>query len=343
MFANSMAEQAQKECTNLCYFSTSSEALNHGFEREDSKLFTIHKKQSISYFSTLTTLILFFFNMTSNNTQVALITGCSSGIGKFLAISLSKRNFTVYATARNVTSLDALTKNYNNIKGLRLDVCDEESIKLAVDEIIKNEGKVDILINNAGMALTTPAAESDIVKVKKMFDTNVIGLMAVVNEVFPHMATKKSGKIVNIGSVAGFLSTPFLSQYSATKAAVQRYTDGLRIESKPFGVQVMLVTPGFVKSEIGEKQNSYVKSNGLYTPFKEKFFSQKPATGADSKVATPTDVFAEDLVAAIDQKVIAYSYRAGGMSLLAYIASFFPTWLQIRLLSSRDGFNKITV
>ncbi|KAJ3384607.1 hypothetical protein HDU92_003496 [Lobulomyces angularis] len=272
-----------------------------------------------------------------------------NGIGKGLAISLAQRNYVVYATARKVDSLQSLTKEYSNIKGLRLDVCDQNTIKSAVDQIIQNEGRIDLLVNNAGISFESPAAETDLERVKLLFNTNVIGLIAVTNEVFPHMAKVNSGKIVNIGSVAGWLIAPFMSMYSATKAAVELYTDGLRVECKPFGIQVMLVTPGMVKSDICDHGNSYVKSNGYYEAFKAKFigtFSFDEDKCKDKKLlkrVMDTKVFCEGLASAIDKKYMPFSYLDGGLSYIAYAFSFLPGWVKFKAMYNFNGFGATKV
>ncbi|KAJ3215863.1 hypothetical protein HK099_006164 [Clydaea vesicula] len=259
--------------------------------------------------------------MSANNRKVALVTGCSSGIGKGLAISLAQRNYVVYATARKVDSLQSLTKEYSNIKGLRLDVCDQNTIKSAVDQIIQNEGRIDLLVNNAGISFESPAAETDLERVKLLFNTNVIGLIAVTNEVFPHMA----------------------------KAAVELYTDGLRVECKPFGIQVMLVTPGMVKSDICDHGNSYVKSNGYYEAFKAKFigtFSFDEDKCKDKKLlkrVMDTKVFCEGLASAIDKKYMPFSYLDGGLSYIAYAFSFLPGWVKFKAMYNFNGFGATKV
>lgn len=174
--------------------------------------------------------------MTNSNSSstVVLITGCSSGIGKQLAITLSQRpGFKVFASARNPDSLAPLKPL--GIFAVKLDVTDEKSVKAAVDSVISSAGKIDIVVNNAGMSVVAPAAEVSMDQARKQFNTNFFGCVSVINHVFPHMVRTGSGKIVNIGSVAGFVAIPLLSFYCASKAALEIYTDSLRIEAEPFG------------------------------------------------------------------------------------------------------------
>jgi NAD(P)-dependent dehydrogenase (short-subunit alcohol dehydrogenase family) len=186
--------------------------------------------------------------MTLKN-QVVLITGCSTGIGRALASELATRGHQVFASARKVEALAGLDAD---IHKLALDVTDEASIAAAVAELVARTGRVDMLVNNAGFNAIGPLAEVPLAQVRRLFDTNVTGLLAVTQAVFPHMAAQRSGRIVNIGSVVGLLPTPFAGPYCSTKAAVHMLSDVLRMEVAPFGLDVVLVQPGGVQSSISD-------------------------------------------------------------------------------------------
>ena len=155
-------------------------------------------------------------------TPVALISGCSTGIGRFLAMELAKRGWQVFATARNHTAIEDLKAP--NVQTLALDVTDEKSIKTCVKSVMAEADRIDMLVNNAGLLLIGPLVELEISELRREFETNVIGLAALTNAVVPHMIKRTSGKIVNISSISGILNTPFSGAYCSTKAAVTSYS-----------------------------------------------------------------------------------------------------------------------
>jgi short-subunit dehydrogenase len=171
--------------------------------------------------------------------KVVLITGASSGIGKSIGEYLQEKDFIVYGTSRNPL-------NYKNSKFtlLKLDVSDELTIKNTVSEIIKNEGKIDVLINNAGKGITGPAEETPLDEIKKAFDTNFFGVINVCNGVLPIMRKQKNGLIINISSIAGYMALPYRGFYSASKSALSIYSETLSLETKQFGIKIVDVAPG---------------------------------------------------------------------------------------------------
>ncbi len=182
--------------------------------------------------------------------QVVLVTGCSTGIGRALALELHSRGHRTVATARNPDVLSDLASR--GVQTLRLDVNDVGSIHAAVERVLATHGRIDVLVNNAGINLFGPLAELPIEDARKIFETNVLGLLAATQAVFPHMAERRSGRIVNVGSIVGVLPTPFAGVYCATKASVHILSEVLRMELAPFGIDVVVVQPGGVKSNIAE-------------------------------------------------------------------------------------------
>ena len=171
--------------------------------------------------------------------KVVLITGASSGIGKSIGEYLYNQDFIIYGTSRN-------PQKYNDsiFTLLQLDVNDVNSIEKSVNTIIEREGKIDVLINNAGKGITGPLEETPIIEMKKTFDTNFFGVMHVCNAVLPEMRKQNNGLIINITSIAGDMGLPYRGIYSASKAALSIYTEALRLETKQFGVDVIDVAPG---------------------------------------------------------------------------------------------------
>ena len=171
--------------------------------------------------------------------KVVLITGGSSGIGKAVGEFLHHKGFTVYGTSRNP---DKITNSLFPL--LALEVKDVNTIQLAVANVIATSGRLDILINNAGVGITGALEEIPMEEIKNNFDTNLFGPIAVMKAVLPQMRQQKSGLIINITSIAGYMGLPYRSVYSASKGALELITEALRMEVKDFGVSITNVAPG---------------------------------------------------------------------------------------------------
>jgi NADP-dependent 3-hydroxy acid dehydrogenase YdfG len=176
--------------------------------------------------------------------KVALITGCSTGIGRDLAGRLTQAGYRVAATARKAETLEDLPAALK----ISLDVTLSDSVDRAVTQTIETLGCVDVLVNNAGYAQPGAVEEVTDAQVQRMFDVNVFGALRMIRAVVPHMRAQRSGRIVNISSIAGKLSTPVNGIYSATKFALEALSDALRLELASFGIQVIVVEPGSVKT-----------------------------------------------------------------------------------------------
>jgi len=185
---------------------------------------------------------------TSQKKQVVVITGCSSGIGRALAFEFHRSGYRTFATARRPESVKELSGQ--GLEAVHLDVAESSSIKEGISTVIDLAGRIDILVNNAGFNPFGPLVEVPIEQIRMLFETNVIGPIAVIQEVFRYMVQQRSGRIVNIGSVAGLLPNPFAGPYSASKAALHMLSEVLRIECAPFGIDVVVVQPGSVRSNV---------------------------------------------------------------------------------------------
>ena len=196
--------------------------------------------------------------------KVVLITGGSSGIGKSVGEFLSKRGFIVYGTSRNASKI----KNHP-FKLVSLDVNDNETILNAVNEVISEEGKLDILINNAGMGITGPIEETPTNEMRNVFNTNLFGAIDVMKAVLPQMRKQKSGLIINVTSIAGYMGLPYRGIYSATKGALEIVTEAIRMEVKSFGIKVTNVAPGDFATNIASgRYHTPVFEN---SPYKESY------------------------------------------------------------------------
>ena len=234
--------------------------------------------------------------MASLEKQVVLVTGCSTGIGRALAREVQAAGHRTFATARRPETLADLAEA--GIETLRLDVCDPSSIAAAVDEVVARAGRVDALINNAGVSAFGPVAETPIAKMRSVFETNVLGLLAVTQAVFPRMADRRHGLIVNFGSIVGLVPIPFAGGYCASKSAVHMLSEALRMEALPFGVNVVVAQPGAVRSSIADSGaqdiERYRSPDSRYGSFYEGIRKSAYSSQDDPM---PAEDFARELVA----------------------------------------------
>ncbi len=185
--------------------------------------------------------------------KVILVTGASSGMGKDFALRMIQEGHTVYGAARRVEKM----KDIENAGGhaIAMDVTKEADVQAAVDQIINKEGRIDVLINNAGYAVYGAVEDVTIEDAKQQFEVNIFGLANITQKVIPHMRKQVSGKIINIASVGGKIYTPLGSWYHATKHALEGWSDCLRIELKQFGIDVVIIEPGIIKTEFSDVMN----------------------------------------------------------------------------------------
>jgi NAD(P)-dependent dehydrogenase (short-subunit alcohol dehydrogenase family) len=188
--------------------------------------------------------------MLTMNQPIALITGASSGIGKASAEALANKGYHIYAGVRRPAAATALRSA--NVTPVQLDVTDDASITAAIAEIINQSGRIDLLINNAGYGQYGILEEVSAEEAQRQFDVNVFGLMRVTRAVLPIMRAQKSGRIINMSSVAGRVSTPLGGWYSASKHAVEALSDALRLEMAPFGIKVVVIQPGAIKTSFDD-------------------------------------------------------------------------------------------
>jgi NAD(P)-dependent dehydrogenase (short-subunit alcohol dehydrogenase family) len=177
--------------------------------------------------------------------SIALVTGASSGIGKATAERLSAAGYTVYGTSRRATRADQ-----QPFAMLSLDVTQDESADAAVAEVIRREGRIDLLVNNAGFSVAPAGAEeSSVAQAQAIFDTNFFGMIRMIRAVVPHMRRQGSGRIINIGSVLGFLPMPYGALYAASKHAVEGYSESLDHELRTRGIRVSVIEPAYTRTQ----------------------------------------------------------------------------------------------
>jgi short-subunit dehydrogenase len=234
-----------------------------------------------------------------------LISGCSSGIGAATAAALAQAGHTVYATARRTETLADLEAM--GCHPLALDVTSEDSMIAAVTAVEVEHGKVGTLINNAGYGEYGPIEETDLERVRTMFETNVFGLARLSQLVLPAMRRSRSGRIVNIGSMGGRITFPVGGFYHATKYAVEAISDALRVEVKPFGIKVILVEPGLIRTNFESRVNEGLEvgtpSHGEDTAYADLLAaSDKNTTSgyANGFMATSPDAVAAVILRAVE-------------------------------------------
>ncbi|MBK8601186.1 MAG: SDR family oxidoreductase [Flavobacterium sp.] len=196
--------------------------------------------------------------------KVVLITGASSGIGKAIGEFLHQKGFVVYGTSRN---LEKITNSVFPL--ITLDVRNSDSIQAAVAKVISISGRLDILINNAGIGITGPLEEIPMEEIKANFDTNFFGPIAVMQAVLPQMREQQTGLIINISSIAGYMGLPYRSIYSASKGALSLVTEALRMEVKSFGIHITDVAPGDFATNIaaGRFHAPVIKDSAYEKPY----------------------------------------------------------------------------
>lgn len=198
--------------------------------------------------------------------QVVLITGTSSGMGKLTSEFLAQNGYVVYAGSRGTE----LKQDTENLKHVYIDVTKTDSIKNAVDTIIKNEGKIDVLVNNAGYGLLSTVEDGTDEEMFDQFNVNVFGLLRVTREVLPYMREAKNGVIINISSFLGKMGLPLLAHYNASKYAVEGIVDSLRFETLPFNVRVHSIQAGlFGTNFVKEGLVANAKTTSEDSPYKE--------------------------------------------------------------------------
>lgn len=192
--------------------------------------------------------------------KVILVTGGSSGIGKSICLHLASAGHKVYGTSRKSDI------NENRFHILKLDVTSDLSVKEGVEELLRIEGRIDVLINNAGIGMVGAIEDSIAEDSAKVFETNVFGPLRTMQAVLPTMRAQKSGLIINVGSIAGYMGLPYRGIYSATKASLGMITEALRMELKPYNVQACVVDPGDYSTSITQNRQVNIPAQ---SPYKE--------------------------------------------------------------------------
>jgi NAD(P)-dependent dehydrogenase (short-subunit alcohol dehydrogenase family) len=208
-----------------------------------------------------------------SNQKVSIVTGSSSGIGLETALILARNGYFTYATMRNPEKdapiKNALKKENLPIKVIQLDVIDDESLKNAIDQVTSEAGRIDVLVNNAGYGLVGALEELSMEEIKAQYETNLFGLVRVIQAVLPTMRKQRSGRILNLSSGAGLFGYPGGSAYVSSKFAVEGLSESMAYELEPFGIRVILIEPGFVQTNFANSMVIAKKAHDPTSPYSQ--------------------------------------------------------------------------
>ncbi len=237
--------------------------------------------------------------------RVAIVTGVSSGIGRTTAEVLARNGFRVYGSVRHLKGADAPPPG---VKLVTLDVRHEDSVEACARRVLDEAGRIDLLVNNAGMTLHGAVEETSIDEAKSLFETNFFGVHRVTRAVLPVMREQGSGRIVNIASIGGFVAMPFQPFYCASKHALEGYTESLDHEVRRFGIRAIIVEPGYIRTEIGRKSQGVKTHLEAYKP------DYKAATSRavhEIETGDSTEAVARVVLKAATEPFPGFRYTAG--------------------------------
>jgi short-subunit dehydrogenase len=265
--------------------------------------------------------------------KVILVTGASSGLGLATAKALQAQGHTVYGTSRDAKKIKDVP-----FKPLSMDVTDDASVNAAIDTIIKAEGKIDVLINNAGNGITGPLYAMPVEIAKKQFEVNFFGVVRVSSAVLPGMIEKGQGMVINIGSLAGLFGLPYQGLYSASKFAIEGYSESLRMELRTTGIKVVVVNPGDFKTDFTASREKVPfplkneKLNGEYN-------AAVAAMEKDESIGADPSKLAAELVKIVDKSNPKHNYLVGalGQTIAVTLKSILPGGLFVKLMNDHYG------
>jgi NAD(P)-dependent dehydrogenase (short-subunit alcohol dehydrogenase family) len=242
------------------------------------------------------------FNVYMQEPKVALVTGSSSGIGFETAILLARSGYHTYASMRNIKKSKKITdmadKENLSLQFVELDVNNDNSVKDAIDKIVGEKNRIDVLVNNAGYGLFGSLEDMSLEEIKSQFETNFFGVIRVIQNSLPIMRKQQGGGfIVNISSVGGRMSVPVLSAYNSTKFALEGMSESLSYELEPFGIRVVIIEPGFIRTNIMNSSILSKKSQVSNSPYFS--LTQKVAKHFNSMVNNPSSTHPEEVAKTI--------------------------------------------
>jgi NAD(P)-dependent dehydrogenase (short-subunit alcohol dehydrogenase family) len=253
--------------------------------------------------------------------SIALVTGASSGIGQATAQRLATAGYQVYGTSRRGGQAGK-----RSFEMLALDVTRDESVDAAVSEVLRSHGRIDLLVNNAGFSIAPAAAEeSSIEQARSIFDTNFFGMVRMTRAVVPHMRRQGAGRIINIGSVLGFLPMPYMALYAASKHAIEGYSESLDHELRTRGIRVSIIQPAYTKTQFDA---NFLEPDAKLDEYREVRAVVGKRLKDSIETAEEPDVVAEAVLEAASASRPQLRYAAGGEARrLRFLRRFAPTRL----------------
>ena len=250
-----------------------------------------------------------------NDQKVVIVTGSSSGIGLESALLLARNGYVTYATMRSpekdTTIKTAAQKEGLPVMAVQLDVNDDNSVKNAVDHIISEAGRIDVLVNNAGYSLGGALEDLSMEEIKSQYDTNLFGLIRVTQAVLPTMRRQRSGRILNISSGSGIFGFPGISAYVSTKFAVEGLSESIAYELEPFGIKVILIEPGFIKTNFAHAMVVAKKAQDPASPYSELIQRIMASASELAKNASSAELVANIILDAASNPNPRLRYLAG--------------------------------
>lgn len=280
----------------------------------------------------------------TDNRSVVLITGCSTGIGRATANHCAARGWRVIATARNLDSIRSLARE--DIEILPLDVADEASRVRAVEQALARVGRLDALVNNAGYNHAGPLTEVTLDEMRAQFETNLFGAFRLTQLVIPAMRKQKSGRIINVSSVVGRVTFPFGGLYCGTKHAMEALSDALRMELKPWGIRVITIEPGGVRTRFAENAEKFLvrfrnDPRSAYRDYLNRGTGFREAAGVRNLGSSPETV-AKIIFRAMTARRPRPRYQATWDAWIAWpLLPLLPDTLKDFVISRMFGLNKI--
>ena len=264
--------------------------------------------------------------------KVILITGISSGFGKKTAELLAEKGHKVYGTVRKETDINPL------VNVLKMDLTDQQSVQMAVEKVLKKEGRIDVLVNNAGMHTGGSIETTAVENAKMQLDTNIMGMVYMLREVLPTMRKQKSGTIINLGSIGGLMGLPFQGFYSASKFAIEGLSEALRMELKQFNIKVVVINPGDFHTNNTANRRNFL-ANSANDPYAEQFTKTLAVIEKDENAGWDPEVLARKLVKIIETKNPCHRYviASAEQKLAVILKRLLPSGLFMKILAPHYG------
>ena len=252
-----------------------------------------------------------------NQPKVAVVTGISSGIGRATATELARRRFRVFGTVRSAGGADL-----PGVEPVVLDVRDETSVQRGIGEILAKAGRIDVLVNNAGVNILGAIEETDTAQARDLFDVNFFGAVRATRAVLPAMRAQRAGRIVFVSSVLGFLPAPFMGFYAASKHAIEGYSESLDHEVRALGIRALLIEPGFMKTRLDKNATAATRSIGDYADARARVGA---SIGTSVAAGGDPSIVASVIADAVEDQKPRLRYPVGkGAGMLARLRAFLP-------------------